>query len=77
MKLKLNKSLKRDRKIIKMIKDVYPHIIKKKFIFNVKITKKYLDMIRNKYISTLIPFSKKELTKGIKKFIQDIKYIEI
>ena len=66
MKLKLNKSLKRDRKIIKMIKDVYPHIIKKKFIFNVKITKKkYLDMIRNRYISTLIPFSKKELTKGI------------
>ena len=65
MKLKLNKSLKRDRKILNIIKDVYPHIIKKKFIFDVRITKKkYLDMIRNKYISTLIPFSKKELTKG-------------
>ena len=66
MKLKLNKSLKRDRKILNIIKNAYPNIIKKKFIFNVKITKKkYLDMIRNKYISTLIPFSKKELTKGI------------
>ena len=66
MKLKLNKSLKRDRKILNIIKNAYPNIIKKKFIFNVKITKKkYLDMIRNRYISTLIPFSKKELTKGI------------
>ena len=66
MKLKLNKSLKRDRKILNIIKNAYPNIIKKKFIFNVKITKKkYLDMIRNRYISTLMPFSKKELTKGI------------
>ena len=60
MKHKLNKSLKRDKKILKIITKLYPYRIKKKFIFNVKIgKKKYLDMIKNRYISTLIPLSKK------------------
>ena len=53
--------LKRDKKILKIITKLYPHRIKKKFIFNVKIgKKKYLDMIKNRYISTLIPFSFKK-----------------
>ncbi len=67
MKLELNKSLKRDKKILKTISKLYPYRIKKKFVFNVKINKKkYLDMIKNRYISTLIPLSKKELIQGIK-----------
>ena len=54
MKLKLNKSLIRDKKIFKIITNLYPQRIKKKFIFNVSISKKkYLDMIKNRYISTL------------------------
>ena len=66
MKLKLNKSLIRDKKIFKIITNLYPQRIQKKFIFNVRISKKkYLDMIRNRYISTLIPLSKKQLTQGI------------
>ena len=65
MKHKLNKSLKRDKKILKIITKLYPHRIKKKFIFNVKIgKKKYLDMIKNRYISTLIPLTKKQLIQG-------------
>tara|TARA_B100001093_G_scaffold485159_1_gene519226 strand:+ start:458 stop:724 length:267 start_codon:yes stop_codon:yes gene_type:complete len=65
MKHKLNKSLKRDKKILKIITDLYPHRIKKKFIFNVKIgKKKYLEMIKNRYISTLIPLSKKQIIQG-------------
>ena len=40
MKLKLNKSLKRDKKILKIITKLYPNRIKKSFIFNVKIKKK-------------------------------------
>ena len=65
MKHKLNQSLKRDKKILKIITKLYPHRIKKKFIFNVKIRKKkYLDMIKNRYISTLISLSKKQLTQG-------------
>ena len=65
MKYKLNKSLKRDKEILMIITKLYPHGIKKKFIFNVKIgKKKYLDMIKNRYISTLISLSKKQLSQG-------------
>jgi len=40
--------------------------IKKKFIFKVKISKQnYLDMIKKRYISTLLTMSEKELYKGI------------
>ena len=66
MKLKLNKSLKRDKKIFNLIANLYPQRTKKKFIFNVKIDKKkYLDMIKKRYISTLISLSKKEIIRGI------------
>ena len=66
MKLKLNKSLIRDKKIFKIITNLYPQRIQKKFIFNVRISKKkYLEMIKNRYISTLIPLSKKQLIQGI------------
>ena len=65
MKYKLYKSLNRDKKILKIITDLYPKRIKKKFIFNVKIEKeKYVDMIKKRYISTLIPLSKKQLIQG-------------
>ena len=73
MKHKLNKSLKRDKKILKIITKLYPYRIKKKFIFNVKIgKKKYLDMIKNRYISTLVSLSKKQLTQGAHEI--DLKY---
>ena len=66
MKIKLNNSLKRDKKILRIITKIFPYRNKKKFIYNVKINKKkYLEMIRNRYISTLIPFTKKQLLKGI------------
>ena len=73
MKYKLNKSLKRQKKILKIITKLYPNRIKKKFIFNVKIRKKkYLDMIKNRYISTLIPLSKKQLIQGAQEL--ELKY---
>ena len=76
MKNKLNKSLNRDKKILKIITDLYPQRIKKKFIFNVKIDKeKYLDMIKKRYISTLIPLSKKQLTEGIQEI--ELKYRKV
>ena len=66
MKQKLNKSLNRDLRILKIIKRLYPHIIKKKFIYKVKIKKKdYLEMIKKRYISTLAPFTKKQIVQGI------------
>ena len=73
MKKKLIKSLKRDKKIIKIISDLDLLKIKKKFVYKVKISKKdYLDMIKKRYISTLLNMSEKELYKGIKQI--DSKY---
>ena len=65
MRRHLTISLKRDRKITKFISKLYSAKIKKKFIFNVKISKKkYLEMIKNRYISTLLKFTNKEILEG-------------
>ena len=72
MKKKLEKSLKRDIKILNFIKKNNKFLIKK-FIFTVNISKqKYSKMIKNKYISTLLNMSKIEIDNGIKEI--DIKY---
>jgi len=66
MKIRLTKSLKRDKKILKLISKIFPHRSQKRFIYSVKINKKkYLEMIKNRYISTLIPLSEKQLLRGI------------
>ncbi len=66
MKKRLIKSLKRDKKIIKIISDLNLVKNKKKFIYKVKISKKdYLDMIRKRFISILLTMSKRDLSKGI------------
>ena len=66
MKIRLIKSLKRDKKILELISKIFPHRSQKKFIYSVKINKKkYLEMIKNRYISTLIPLSEKQLLRGI------------
>ncbi len=76
MNSRLNVSLKRDMKIIKIITKLYPRSTKKKFVYNVKIKKKkYLEMIENRYISTLITLSKKQLVQGIQEI--NLKYKNI
>jgi len=67
MKRRLKKSLQRDKVISKLLFKINSKKILKKFIFKVKITKKkYINMIRNRFISTLIPMTKKEVLNGIK-----------
>ena len=67
MKLKLDQSLKRDKKILKIINKFYPYMIKKRFIYKVKIRKNnYIRMLKKRFISSLLPFSKNELIEGIK-----------
>jgi len=67
MKNKLAKSLIRDKKIFNLIIKSNTMVIKKKFFYKVKITKKkYLNMIKNRYISTLLTFTNKELLEGLK-----------
>ena len=76
MNLGLNKSFKRDMKILKIITRLYPGRIKKRFVYNVKIQKKeYLEMIKNRYISTLIPLTKKQLAEGIEEINSKYKNI--
>ena len=73
MKKDLRKSLKRDKKIFNLINKIEKNVIKKKFNFKVKISKrKYLQMIKNKFISILLNFSKKQILDGIKEI--DLNY---
>ena len=66
MKIRLNKSLKRDNKVLKLITRLYPQRKRKNFIYKVKINKKkYLTMIENKYISILLTLPKKDILQGI------------
>ena len=67
MKKKLKKSLNRDKKIIQFILNLNFKALTKKFSFKVNITKKrYIEMIENRYISTLLSFKSKEIDRGIK-----------
>ena len=80
MKEKLTRSLKRDKKILKFIKELYPYK-KSKFIYKVSIAKQeYLRMINSRYISTLLPLTKQELQNGMKeidhKYKNDIKFTD-
>ena len=66
MKKKLSKSLKRDQKILRYINGLYPGSVSKTFSFKVKISReKYVEMIKNRYISTLLNLSNAEILKGI------------
>ena len=66
MKRKLKKSLDRDKKMIKFISKLYPKNKNKRFSFKVKISRdKYTEMIKNRYISTLLGFSLHEILDGI------------
>jgi len=65
MKRKLIKSLKRDQKILKFIMKLYPYK-KNEFTYRVNVNKKkYLKMIKGRYISTLLTLSEQELQKGL------------
>tara|TARA_Y100000389_G_scaffold85516_1_gene82247 strand:+ start:956 stop:1681 length:726 start_codon:yes stop_codon:yes gene_type:complete len=75
MQSKLSKSIRRDKKLLKLIIKSNTKTIKKKFFYRVKITKKkYLNMIQNRYISTLLTFTKKELNIGLREI--HLKYKE-
>ena len=66
MKKKLKQSLKRDKSLFQLIKKFNTNLTVKKFIFNVKISKnKYLQMIKNRYISTLLNFTEKQIKNGL------------
>ncbi len=66
MKIKLKKSLDRDKKIENLIKKSFIKYKLKKFQFMVSIRKNiYIRMIKQRYISCLLGMSKKEIQEGI------------
>tara|TARA_B100000902_G_scaffold334943_1_gene334370 strand:+ start:377 stop:1087 length:711 start_codon:yes stop_codon:yes gene_type:complete len=66
MKKKLTISLNKDEKLFDLIVKNQSKIIIKKFVYEVRILKtKYLQMIRNRYISTLLSISNKQIKNGI------------
>ena len=73
MKLELEKSLKKDMKLINLIKKSLINYKLFYFNFRVDIAKnKYLRMIKERYISCLLKLSAKEIRKGHKEI--DLKY---
>jgi hypothetical protein len=72
MKKKLQISLNQDEKLFDLILKIMPTIITKKFIYDVRILKtKYLQMIRDRYISTLLNFNNKQIISGINEVKND------
>ena len=66
MKKKLSISLSKDEKIFNLILKNESKVIIKKFIYEVRILKiKYLQMIKDRYISTLLNFTDKQIKNGI------------
>ena len=76
MKKKLNISLKKDKKMFDLILKNNPKIIIKRFIYQVKISRtKYLKMIDNRYISTLLNFTDNEIIYGSSEVMRKYKKI--
>ena len=67
MDKKLKDSFKRHQKIFFLISQIFTTVNIRKFEFNVKISKKkYIDMVKKRYISMLLSFSNKQISNGIK-----------
>ena len=66
MKKKLNKALIRDKKIIKSISYSFKGQLVRGFSYKVKISKKkYMEMVKSKYISVLLGMSHKFISSGL------------
>ena len=76
MKKKLKKSLKKDEKLFNLIFKNQNKIIIKNFVFNVQISKtKYIQMIKSRYISTLLNFTNKQLNNGLIEIKKDYRKV--
>ena len=66
MKKKLDIGLKRDERLLKYINQNLKKVRITNFKYNVNVSKiKYINMLKNRYISCLLNFSKQDLLKGI------------
>ncbi len=66
MKKRLNASMTRDIKILKIVSKKFPNLSVNHFKFKVKISKnEYIEMIKNRFISILLNMPTSEILKGI------------
>ena len=66
MEERLNRSIKRDEKLLKIVKKKLKKINTTNFNFKVDISRqRYLRMIKLRYISCLLNLDKKDISKGI------------
>ena len=66
MKQKLNRGLKRDHKMLKSTRVILKNNKIDKFKFRVSITRnKYIQMLKERYISCLVNLTQKQIKKGI------------
>jgi len=78
MKKRLKNSLKKDKKLFNLIFKLSSKIIVKKFTFHVRISKiKYLEMIKKRYISTLLNFNDKQILNGLNEIMSKYKKVLI
>ena len=70
MKQKLNKGLERDSRMIKSICKILKNYKIDKFKFKVSITKKkYIQMLKQRYISCLVNLNSIQISSGIKEIL--------
>ena len=66
MRSKLLKSLRKDEDLLKVIKNIFKNYKIKSFSYRVNLPRsKYIQMIKDRYISCLLNMSDKELKKGV------------
>jgi len=67
MRRRLEKGLLRDTKMLKLISKILKNIKVNKFKFKVSISnRKYIQMLKKKYISCLLNLTKKQINNGVK-----------
>ena len=75
MRQKLDRSLKRDEKLFKIIKKKLKRTNESNFNFKVNISKKkYLKMVKLRYISCLLDLKNNEILEGISELKYKYKY---
>ena len=75
MRQKLDSSLKRDEKLFKIVKKKLKKTNESNFNFKVNISKKkYIKMVKSRYISCLLDLKKNEILEGINELKSKYKY---
>jgi cyclopropane fatty-acyl-phospholipid synthase-like methyltransferase len=70
----LKTSLKKDEKIIKLLKTIFKKFRISQFIYKVHLDKRYyLKMLKNRFTSCLLNFSNRELSEGIEEVNRNFK----